>query len=125
MAKSIHRYIRLMHVRSVRPSAGLWSPAADIFQRGNGWIVKLDLAGVIPDDVQICISGNTLRVSGVRRDTSFGEGIAYHQLEITYSRFEKILQFPCSIEGARVSRDYRDGLLILELRGGTDCEEEG
>jgi HSP20 family molecular chaperone IbpA len=37
-------------------------------------------------------------------------------MEITYSRFEKMIQFPCGIEGASLVHDYRDGFLIVHLR---------
>jgi HSP20 family protein len=124
MAKSVNRYFKLMHSRDIRPSTRLWCPAADIYRRGDGWIVKIDLAGVKPDEIEISIEGSTLRVTGRRRDTLYGEGVAYHQLEITYSRFEKILRFPCSIDGAALRRDYSDGLLILYLEGKEDCQDE-
>jgi HSP20 family protein len=124
MAESVERYFRLLHIgRRVRPGARVWRPDADIYRAADGWIVKVDLAGVNADDLEIIIHDRTLSISGCRRDTSFGEGIAYHQLEITYSRFEKTLQFPCSIAGASILRDYRDGLLILHLRGEENCEE--
>jgi HSP20 family protein len=124
MAESVERYFRMLHVaRRVRPSARVWRPDADIYRTSDGWIVKVDLAGVSDDDLEIVVEGRTLKISGCRRDTFFGEGITYHQLEITYSRFEKTLQFPCSIEGASLLRDYRDGLLVLHLRGEENCEE--
>ena len=88
-------------------------------------MVKVDLAGVKLDDISISIEGSELRISGRRLDSSYDEGVAYHQLEITYSRFEKILKFPCSIEGATITRDYRDGLLILQLRSEHECEKSG
>jgi HSP20 family protein len=122
MAESVNRYFR-MHIRQVRPSNRLWSPAADIYKRPDGWIVKVDLAGVKLDDIMISIDGNVLRISGRRLDSSYGENVAYHQLEITYSRFEKVLKFPCSIEGAKITRDYHDGLLILQLRSEHECSE--
>lgn len=125
MSKSVERYFRMMHVaRRVRPGARVWRPDADVYKTSDGWIVKVDLAGVSADDLEIEIKGRTLSISGCRRDTFFGEGIVYHQLEITYSRFEKTLSFPCSIDGASLLRDYRDGLLILHLRGKEDCEEQ-
>jgi HSP20 family protein len=86
--------------------------------------VKLDLAGVKSDDIEITLDGALLRVSGLRRDSFCGEGISHYQLEITYSRFEKIIQFPCSIERATVERDYRDGLLLLRLHENEECREE-
>jgi HSP20 family protein len=121
MAESVNRYFR-MHVRHARPSNRLWVPAADVYKRREGWIVKVDLAGVKLDDIAISIEGTELRISGRRLDSSC-EGVAYHQLEITYSRFEKVLKFPCSIEGAKITRDYRDGLLILQLRSEHECDE--
>ena len=107
-----------------RPSGRLWNPAADVYRTHDGWIVKVDLAGIQTADVEVAIDGPLLRVSGLRRDSVCGEGVSHYQLEITYSRFEKVIQFPCSIEHATVTRDYHDGLLILQLREEKECAEE-
>lgn len=111
-------------LRHRRPSGRLWNPAADVYRTRDGWLVKLDLAGVKSDDIEITLDGALLRVSGLRRDSFCGEGISHYQLEITYSRFEKVIQFPCSIERAIVERDYRDGLLLLHLHENEECREE-
>ena len=111
-------------LRHRRPSGRLWNPAADVYRTREGWLVKLDLAGVKSDDIEITLDGALLRVSGLRRDSFCGEGISHYQLEITYSRFEKIIEFPCSIESATVERDYRDGLLLLHLHENEECREE-
>lgn len=95
-----------------------------MYRTQDGWVVKLDLAGISPDDLEIEVEGAMLRVAGCRRDAFYGEGVSYQQLEITYSRFERTFHFPCSIEGARLLRDYRDGLLILHLRSEENCEEK-
>jgi HSP20 family molecular chaperone IbpA len=76
--------------------------------------VKIDLAGVCPDELETKCR-NKFNVRSCWRD-SYQEGFTYHQMEITYSRFEKSIQFPCSIQGASLARDYRDGLLIIVLR---------
>ncbi len=124
MAESVEKYFRMIPVgRRLRPGGRAWRPDADVYRTADGWIVKVDLAGVSADDIEIEIGGRNLVIRGCRRDTFFGEGVVYHQLEITYSRFEKTLRFPCSIEGASLLRDYRDGLLILHLRGEEKCEE--
>ena len=110
------RFSMLPVDRLVRPSGRLWNPAADVYQTREGWIVKLDLAGVRVEELEVEVYDSTLRVRGCRRDTFYQEGFTYHQMEITYSRFEKSIQFPCSIQGASMGRDYRDGLLIINLR---------
>src|SRR5438132_8938412 len=117
--QSFDRYFRVVHAqrdRGSRPSGRLWCPAADVYRTDDGWIVKVDLAGIRPGDIEITLDGRVLRISGSRRDGTCGEGISHYQLEITYSRFEKMIPFPRSIEHASIERDYRDGLLILRLR---------
>ena len=124
MARSIERYFRLLPMGGAqRPSERHWTPAADVYRTRDGWLVKVDLAGVQPDEVEITVAGRVLVVEGIRRDANCSETVAYHQIEITYSRFEKTLRFPCEIEGARVERAYRDGLLIVRLRGEEHCDE--
>jgi HSP20 family protein len=114
--ESLDRYFRMIgDDRHRRPSGRLWCPAADVYRSKDGWIVKVDLAGVKPADVEVIVDGDLLRISGSRRDGTCGEGISHYQLEITYSRFEKMIRFPRSIEHASIDRDYRDGLLILQL----------
>ena len=121
MAESVERYFRLMPLgRKQRPAERTWCPAADIYQTQHGWIVKVELAGVRTDELEISIEGSTLRIAGRRRDTLYAETVSYHQLEITYSRFEKKLQFPSRIDAASIERDYHDGLLILYLRSNKD-----
>jgi HSP20 family protein len=114
--ESFERYFRsIRRSRDPRPSGRLWCPAADVYRTDNGWIVKVDLAGVRPEDIEITLDDRILRLSGSRRDGICGKGILHYQLEITYSRFEKTIQFPRSIEHVTVERDYHDGLLILRL----------
>lgn len=100
---------------SVRPSGRLWNPAADVYRSDEGWIVKVDLAGVSSDDLEIEIDHSSLRIRGCRRDTFYREGYSYQQMEITYSRFEKTIEFPCVIEEASLAHDYRDGFLVIHL----------
>jgi len=115
--ESFERYFRMIRDdRHSRPSGRLWCPAADVYRTREGWIVKVDLAGIKPADIEVTVDDRVLRISGSRRDGTCGEGVSHYQLEITYSRFEKMIQFPRSIAHASVDRDYRDGLLILRLR---------
>ena len=123
MAKSIERYLRFMPVtKPGRLCERHWSPPADVYRTRDGWLVKVDLAGVSPDELEITIEGPILSIKGTRSDTSCSETISYHQVEISYSRFEKTLRFPCPIEGAQIESDYQDGLLLLRLRSPEECE---
>ena len=116
MPNSDREFSLITSDRRVKPSGRLWNPSADVYRSPEGWIVKLDLAGICSDDLEIELRETMLTIRGCRRDTHYREGFVYHQMEITYSRFEKQIQFPSVIEGASVVRDYNDGFLIISLR---------
>ena len=106
--------------RRVVPSGRLWNPAADVYRSEKGWIVKVDLAGVCSDELEIEIRDSLLSIRGCRRDTHYRDGFVYQQMEITYSRFEKSIEFPAPIEGATIRQDYTDGFLIIDVRREQD-----
>jgi HSP20 family protein len=115
MPKSNREIALLTVAHRVRPSGRLWNPAADVYRSAAGWVVKVDLAGICADELELQVSESSLRIRGCRRDTFFEEGFSYQQMEITYSRFEKTIEFPCLIEEASITHDYRDGFLIVKL----------
>jgi HSP20 family protein len=117
MAKSINRYFQFVgSSKNAKPSGRLWYPSADIYQTPEGWLVKIELAGVSAEEIEIDIQGNQLYIAGCRRDKTCSAGVSFQQLEITYSHFEKTLRFPASIEGASLEHNFDNGLLIIRLR---------
>lgn len=116
MAKSFNRHFQFLGSSKNVRSGQLWYPAADVYQTPEGWIVKVELAGVSAEDIEIEIQGNVLYIAGCRKDRSCAVGMSYHQMEITYSSFEKTLNFPGVIEGARIEHNFEDGLLIIRLK---------
>ena len=116
MPKTNHDIALLTVARRVRPSGRLWNPAADVYRSPDGWLVKVDLAGVKPSDLQIELLPSSLKIRGCRRDTVVRDGFTYQQMEITYSQFEKTIQFPCALEETTIDHDYRDGFLIVHLQ---------
>jgi HSP20 family molecular chaperone IbpA len=117
MAKSGKILIeRLRSEASYRRASGpLWQPAVDVYRCPTGWKIKFDLAGVTSEDVQVLTADDKLIVRGVRRDSIITEGWSYYQLEITYSRFERILQLPFDLSQAEIHTESKDGWFILHI----------
>lgn len=99
-----------------------WTPPADLFHSGNRWLIKIELAGISPDEVEIVPRGATLQVRGSRRDMTLRQGFACHSMEITYSKFARSFSFPGPIDPASVQWDYQQGILLISVsldeRGG-------
>ena len=93
----------------------LWRPATDVYRTPKGWLVKFDLAGVLPEDVQWSVSGHRLTVRGTRRDWCREEGCKYYLMEISYSYFERSIELPVDLERADLAAEFRHGLLLIRI----------
>lgn len=92
-----------------------WRPSADIYRTPKGWLVKFDVAGVKPEDVEVMVQGSRLIVRGMRRDSCLEEGCRCHHMEISYSQFERSLSLPCDLQTAQISAEHKDGMLLVRI----------
>jgi len=110
--------IRLMHALFLPAAAcgeAAWSPAADVYRTGSGWLIKFDLAGVRRADIELIAAGCNLTVRGTRRDLSAEAACRCYQMEIAYGPFERTLQLPCDLTQAAIACDFRDGVLVVTI----------
>jgi HSP20 family protein len=99
-------------------SAG-WCPPADVYRTTDGWLVKLELAGVQPEDIVIEAAGQSLRVRGQRRDCYRTQDATCFYMEIAYSQFERCFELPWDLKHSSITTDYRDGMLHIHIRTET------
>lgn len=104
----------LLHTALPRATLA-WQPQADIYYTRDGWVVKLELAGVRPQDVSVTVRGSQLRIAGVRHDWIVEDGWRHHAMEIAYNRFERTIDLPRDLAHARITVEYRDGMLLLRV----------
>lgn len=95
---------------------GRWRPSVDLYQTSDGWLVKCDLAGVRPEDVSLTLHGKRLTVRGTRRDCCLEQGCSHYRMEISYSHFERTLELPEDLGQARVTTEFRQGMLLVRLQ---------
>jgi HSP20 family protein len=97
------------------PAAAVnWEPPVDVFESERELIIVAALPGVEPQDIEISIEQDVLRVAGVRRQPAAARGTAIHRMEIPHGRFERRIRLP----GAQweVGRStLANGCLLLSL----------
>jgi HSP20 family protein len=96
-----------------------WQPAVDVYRMHDGWLLKYELAGILPQDIRLTVHGHRVSLGGMRRDVRVEEQREFYSMEISYNEFERTLELPCELDAMHVSTDYRDGMLIVRLQ----CDE--
>jgi len=116
MARDEVRFPQVLFLHAMRlPREGSWQPRADVHRMPGGWLVKLELAGVRPEDVRLVPRASALLVEGTRRDECPCEGLGCQQLEIAYSRFERVVELPGVSEAVEITASYLHGMLTVRI----------
>ena len=95
------------HVRST------WSPPTDVYETEENFVIKLEIAGMRDEDIEVAFENNVLMISGNRSDLN--ERRAYHQMEIRYGKFEMAVEIPVKVNIEQATAGYQDGFLVIML----------
>ncbi len=93
----------------------VWSPPADILERENEVILKVDLPEMNQNDIDIKVEENTLIIQGERKfiqETPHGN---YLQIERPYGTFQRTFALPRMIDQEKIKAAYKDGVLRIVL----------
>lgn len=96
-------------------STRTWAPPVDIFENENNIVLKAELPGVDPKDVDVKVEDNTLYLKGERKFEKEVNNENYHRVERSYGSFARSFSLPNSINAEKVKAEYKDGLLTLTL----------
>jgi len=102
---------------SVVPSngEGLVGFAADLYEEGDGFVLKASLPGIRRDEIQIEATANGITISGeYKRDDETKDGV-YLRRERRYGRFQRTFELPVEIDPANAEASFEDGVLTVKL----------
>ena len=92
-----------------------WLPAVDVFDNKDSVVVKAELAGMDPDDIQIEVEDNVLTVKGERKFEETVDEERYYRVERRYGSFQRSLALPQGVRPDDISASYEDGILIVTV----------
>lgn len=105
--------------------ADTWTPTSEVLAKGGDLIIRVELAGVNPEDIEITFMGGMLTISGQReRETGEGEGTSYHVQERYYGAFRRSMSLPENVDDKDISANFRDGVVEILVEGGATARLE-
>lgn len=90
-----------------------WTPHIDVYETKDSYIIKVEIAGVSPEDVRLQLENRTLTIRGYRMDEVPEEREHFHLMEISYGKFSRSIELPQELNGDRVKAVYNKGILKI------------
>ena len=118
MARQTDQYLRetLTYLgTAMATSQHAWSPNTDVFETCSSLIVRMELAGIRHEDLEITLTDRLLVVRGHRREPCRQGRCTFRQMEIDYGEFQRRIVIPSSVDASRVRAQLDHGFLHIEL----------
>ncbi|MGI6128509.1 MAG: Hsp20/alpha crystallin family protein [bacterium] len=103
------RYSNLFGMRS-------WQPALDLVENNNDFVLKVEVPGMEPEDVDITVTDNSVVISGSmsQEEEKKNEG-GYLRSERRYGKFMRNIALPAEIVPDKTKATFKNGLLTITL----------
>ena len=89
-------------------------PVTESFFRDGHWVIRLDLPGVEPKDIEVSVAGDTLTVRA-SREVRKNDSQDSESREVSYRRFERSLTLPKGVNSGEIKANYQHGVLELTM----------
>ncbi len=97
------------------PVLGDWAPSMDVSETKEALIVKAEVPGLDPQDIQISLQEQFLTIKGEKRQEKEEKVERYHRVERSYGAFARSVRLPVGVDGSKVTAAFKNGLLTVTL----------
>ena len=101
------------------PGPAGWTPAVDILETSDHYIVSAEVPGMRRDDLDILVHEGRLTIAGERRERTT-QCEQYHRIERGHGSFRRTFHLPVPVDGDGVTADLRDGVLTVTCPKAAD-----
>lgn len=92
-----------------------WTPAVDVKEEANRFLVKADVPGVDPKDIEVTLENGVLTIRGERHAETKQEREGYTRVERVFGSFFRRMSLPNTGEPGEVKARSKDGVLEIEI----------
>jgi len=105
-------------------SEATWMPAVELADAGDNFVLKAQLPGIDPKDIDVQVTPEAISISGERRYENTEEKSRCVRSEFRYGKFHRVLSLPAHIQNDSVQAKYKDGILMLTLPKVTEARNK-
>jgi HSP20 family protein len=95
--------------------ASSWTPDLEVADTGKEIVVKVEVPGLGPEDIDVRVTGNTLTLSGEKKEESEEKREGYYRSERRFGSFYRTVPLPAGAKSDAVTADYDKGILTVRI----------
>ena len=98
-----------------RIATSQWMPSVDIKEEKDKFVIKADVPGVDPKDIDVSMEDGILTIQGERKSEESEEKDDYRRVECSYGSFYRRFSLPNSADSANIKAKGKDGVLEITV----------
>lgn len=103
---------------------GEWLPLIDISETNNDIIMKAELPGIDPKNVDISLINDVLTIRGEKKQEREEQEENYHLIERSYGSFTRSIRLPRDVQSDKISASYKNGILKVVLPKSEEAKKK-
>ena len=92
-----------------------WTPAVDVHENKDNITVRAELPGMKKEEIEVTIVGDTITISGERKQEEEKQEGQTYRSERFLGRFQRSIALPAEVDPNQVQASYKDGVLTINL----------
>jgi HSP20 family protein len=103
---------------------GEWFPSLDITETKNDIVVKAEIPGMDPKDIDISLTNDILTIKGEKKQEKEEKEENYHLIERSYGKFIRLVRLPGEVKSDKISASYKNGVLNITLPKSEEAKKK-
>jgi HSP20 family protein len=88
-----------------------WTPAVDVAESNEGYMLNAELPDVRKEDVKLSVQDGVLTLSGERKAEKEEKGKRYYRVERSFGRFDRSFTLPSAVDENKITASFAHGVL--------------
>jgi HSP20 family protein len=115
ISSSLHFIKTHSHTTAEGSAESYWVPNTDVYVTDEGLVIKVELAGMRREDLELVVEGNRVKISGQRPDGCRSPKCKFLIMAINYGAFETVIELPSGYDLSEARAAYQNGFLRIDV----------
>jgi HSP20 family protein len=97
------------------PALGEWEPKTDVSETKDTVIVKVEIPGIDPKEIEVSMRDGYLTIKGEKREEKEEKDERRHRVERSYGAFVRGITLPATVDASKTTATFKNGVITVTL----------